>query len=270
MEPEIDSSSCSGSLQEPWPAGGGRTPAVCDVVVGVAEPYAPRQFDRSSSFTGLTHSSIEMAGAGADCGSSSSSDDALPDAPPGPVQHCHPGTSMADAAAGAEQGSGGSSSGWAVFEVDEPSTETTFIMRGLREALAKKVRVAGQHPVAGGAGMPSGQGGAQRQRQRLLGCRCCRSSPPAGQQAARGAPGARAAGFRRSRALRVPEPHGAGASGCPPFIPPMASAPRPPQTDECEHLRQIIKELSESRARAHKGKVALEESHAALQKEYMR
>eukprot|EP00879_Flechtneria_rotunda_P011876 GHRR01012405.1.p1 GENE.GHRR01012405.1~~GHRR01012405.1.p1 ORF type:complete len:166 (+),score=44.58 GHRR01012405.1:340-837(+) len=37
---------------------------------------------------------------------------------------------------------------------------------------------------------------------------------------------------------------------------------------ECEHLRQIIKELSQSRSKAHKTKVELEEQFAGLQKEY--
>eukprot|EP00775_Hariotina_reticulata_P004070 gene4070-4317_t len=37
---------------------------------------------------------------------------------------------------------------------------------------------------------------------------------------------------------------------------------------ECEHLRQIIKELSQSRSKAHKTKVDLEEQFAGLQKEY--
>eukprot|EP00878_Enallax_costatus_P003865 GHUV01004082.1.p1 GENE.GHUV01004082.1~~GHUV01004082.1.p1 ORF type:complete len:248 (+),score=67.73 GHUV01004082.1:276-1019(+) len=39
---------------------------------------------------------------------------------------------------------------------------------------------------------------------------------------------------------------------------------------ECEHLRQIIKELSQSRSKAHKTKVDLEEQFAGLQKEYYR
>jgi hypothetical protein len=39
---------------------------------------------------------------------------------------------------------------------------------------------------------------------------------------------------------------------------------------ECEHLRQIIKELSQSRSKAHKTKVELEEQFAGLQKEYYR
>lgn len=39
---------------------------------------------------------------------------------------------------------------------------------------------------------------------------------------------------------------------------------------ECEHLRQIIKELSQSRCRVQRTKVELEEQFAALQKEYFR
>jgi hypothetical protein len=42
------------------------------------------------------------------------------------------------------------------------------------------------------------------------------------------------------------------------------------QERECEHLRQIIKELSQSRSKAHKTKVDLEEQFAGLQKEYYR
>jgi hypothetical protein len=42
------------------------------------------------------------------------------------------------------------------------------------------------------------------------------------------------------------------------------------QERECEHLRQIIKELSQSRSKAHKTKVELEEQFAGLQKEYYR
>jgi hypothetical protein len=44
----------------------------------------------------------------------------------------------------------------------------------------------------------------------------------------------------------------------------------PSQERECEHLRQIIKELSQSRSKAHKTKVELEEQFAGLQKEYYR
>jgi hypothetical protein len=44
----------------------------------------------------------------------------------------------------------------------------------------------------------------------------------------------------------------------------------PLQERECEHLRQIIKELSQSRSKAHKTKVELEEQFAGLQKEYYR
>jgi len=44
----------------------------------------------------------------------------------------------------------------------------------------------------------------------------------------------------------------------------------PCQEYECEHLRQIIKELSQSRAKVHKNKVDLEEQFVALQKEYVR
>lgn len=42
------------------------------------------------------------------------------------------------------------------------------------------------------------------------------------------------------------------------------------QSRECEHLRQIIKELSQSRAKVQKTKVELEEQYVALQKEYVR
>ncbi|GBF91438.1 hypothetical protein Rsub_04178 [Raphidocelis subcapitata] len=42
------------------------------------------------------------------------------------------------------------------------------------------------------------------------------------------------------------------------------------KTEECEHLRSIVAELSRSRARVHKQKVALEEGFAGLQKEYVR
>jgi hypothetical protein len=44
----------------------------------------------------------------------------------------------------------------------------------------------------------------------------------------------------------------------------------PLQDRECEHLRQIIKELSQSRAKVQKTKVELEEQFVALQKEYYR
>lgn len=42
------------------------------------------------------------------------------------------------------------------------------------------------------------------------------------------------------------------------------------QMEECEHLRQIIKELSQSRAKVQKTMVDLEEQYSALQKEYFR
>ena len=43
-----------------------------------------------------------------------------------------------------------------------------------------------------------------------------------------------------------------------------------PQEEECEHLRQIIKELSHARHVVAKTKVEMEEQYVALQKEYLR
>lgn len=54
----------------------------------------------------------------------------------------------------------------------------------------------------------------------------------------------------------------------PPQPPPPLSLPA--QERECEHLRQIIKELSQSRAKVQKTKVQLEEQFVALQQEYYR
>lgn len=130
----------------------------------VPMPYSSRQFDRSASFTSLERS-IELAsGRTMRCSDDSSdSDEEASDGVRGPEQERDQSWAVP----------------YGVFEVEEPSTETTFVMRSLREALTKK-------------------------------------------------------------------------------------------ENECEHLRQIIKELSESRARVHRHKVDLEESYTQLQKEYLR
>ncbi|KIZ01998.1 hypothetical protein MNEG_5961 [Monoraphidium neglectum] len=163
--PNVVDSACATS------SNGAASASAAPILLPMPYTYSKRQFDRSSSFTGLTRNIELSVRGGASGGSSSSgSDDSDDDAAPGDR-------------ARSGSGRGGAEASWAqphgVFEVDEPSTEIKFVMRGLREALTKK-------------------------------------------------------------------------------------------ETECEHLRQIIKELSISRARVQKNKVEMEESYAALQKEYLR
>jgi hypothetical protein len=102
-------------------------------------PYTERQFDRSRSFSGLA-SSIELSalGAGGDAdGCDENGTGAESDAATTSTSGWHRAPSAAAAAPSCEDDS------WAApFEVDEPSTETVFVMRSLREALNKKVRMS--------------------------------------------------------------------------------------------------------------------------------
>jgi hypothetical protein len=81
---------------------------------GPGAPYSSRQFDRSSSYTSMARD-IELSSLGGGGGGGGG-----------------------DAAGARDTGAGA----WAAFEVAEPSTETAFLMRGLKDALTKKARGA--------------------------------------------------------------------------------------------------------------------------------
>jgi hypothetical protein len=124
--PNVVDSACATS------SNGAASASAAPILLPMPYTYSKRQFDRSSSFTGLTRNIELSVRGGASGGSSSSgSDDSDDDAAPGDR-------------ARSGSGRGGAEASWAqphgVFEVDEPSTEIKFVMRGLREALTKKVR----------------------------------------------------------------------------------------------------------------------------------
>ncbi|KAI8464095.1 MAG: hypothetical protein J3K34DRAFT_127278 [Monoraphidium minutum] len=190
-ERQEDARASQGDQQsdEPCTSGGGGAlplavplalrPPPCAAGASPPVPYSRRQFDRSRSFTSLSRD-IELSCRGGDDdggGGGGDGDDDSSSTSSGASDMSADGRAPSGAAAG-----GGGDSGWALqgaLEVEEPSTETAFVMRSMRDALTRK-------------------------------------------------------------------------------------------ETECEHLRQIIKELSQSRAKVAKAKVDTEESYLALQKEYLR